>query len=61
MMTDGEVLQVTAGAWSMWAVADMWGLTGSTTWIESQAELDRLLPPYTERQRRIGRWVRKVI
>jgi len=61
MMTDGEVLQVTAGPWSMWAVADMWVLTGSTTWIESQEELDRLLPPYTERQRRIGRWVRKVI
>jgi hypothetical protein len=33
MMTDGEVLQVTAGAWAMWAVADMWILTGSTTWI----------------------------
>ena len=55
MMTDGEVLQVTAGAWAMWAVADMWILAGSTTWIESQEELDRLLPPYTERQRRIGR------
>ena len=24
MMTDGEVLQVTAGPWAMWAVADMW-------------------------------------
>ncbi len=61
MMTDGEVLQVTAGAWAMWAVADMWILTGSTTWIESQEELDQLLPPYSQLQRRIGRWVRKVI
>ena len=61
MMTDGEVLQVTAGAWAMWAVADMWMLTGSTTWIESQEELDRLLPPYKQWQRRVGRWVRKVI
>jgi hypothetical protein len=25
MMTDGEVLQVTAGAWAMWAVSDMTG------------------------------------
>ena len=61
MMTDGEVLQVTAGAWAMWAVADMWILTGSTTWIDSQEELDRLLPPYKQWQRRMGRWVRKVI
>ena len=61
MMTDGEVLQVTAGPWAMWAVADMWILTGSTTWIESQEELDRLLPPYKQWQRRVGRWARKVI
>ncbi len=61
MMTDGEVLQVTAGPWAIWAVADMWILTGSTTWIESQEELDRLVPPYKQWQRRVGRWVRKVI
>ena len=61
MMTDGEVLQLTAGPWAMWALADMWALTGSTTWIESQEELDRLLPPYKQWQRRMGRWVRKVI
>jgi len=58
---DGEVLQVTAGAWAMWAVADMWALAGSTTWLESQEELDRLLPPYKEWQRRVARWVRKVV
>lgn len=61
MMTDGEALQVTAGPWAMWAVSDMWMLTGTTTWLESQEELDRLLPPYKEWQRRVARWVRKVI
>ena len=61
MMTDGEVMQVTAGSWAMWAVSDMWMLAGSTTWLESQEELDRLLPPYKEWQRRVARWVRKVI
>jgi hypothetical protein len=61
MMTDGEVLQVTAGAWAMWAVSDMWMLTGATTWLESHEELDRLLPPYKQWQRRVGRWVRKLI
>jgi hypothetical protein len=61
MMTDGEALQVTAGPWAMWAISDMWMLTGSTTWLESQEELDRLLPPYKQWQRRVARWVRKVI
>lgn len=61
MMTDGESLQVTAGPWAIWAIPDMWMLTGSTTWLESQEQLDRLLPPYKEWQRRMGRWIRKVI
>jgi hypothetical protein len=61
MMTDGEVLQVTAGPWALWVVSDMWMLAGSTTWLESQEDLDRLLPPYGEWQRRIGRWLRKVL
>jgi hypothetical protein len=61
MMTDGEVLQVTAGPWAIWALADMWMLTGSTAWLEAQEDLDRLLPPYKQWQRRIGRWFRKVI
>ena len=37
------------------------GITGSTTWIETQKERDRLLPPYKQWQRRVGRCVRKVI
>jgi hypothetical protein len=61
MMTDGEVLQVTAGPWALWVVSDMWMLAGSTTWLESQEDLDRLLPPYGEWQRRVGRWLRKVL
>jgi hypothetical protein len=61
MMTDGEVLQVTAGPWAIWAIADMWMLTGATSWLESQEELDRLLPPYKPWQRRLGRWIRKVL
>ena len=61
MMTDGESLQVTAGPWAIWAISDMWMLTGSTTWLESEEELDRLLPPYSQWQRRVARWIRKVI
>ncbi|HSP91847.1 MAG TPA: hypothetical protein VLN08_13115 [Vicinamibacterales bacterium] len=61
MMTDGEVLQVTAGTWALAAVPALWMLSGSTTWLESQEELDRLLPPYKGWQRLMARWIRKVI
>jgi hypothetical protein len=58
---DGEVLYVLSGSWSLWAYADMFLLFGSTTWIESPEEMDRLLPPSSEWRRRLGRWMRKVI
>jgi hypothetical protein len=58
---DGEVLYLVSGAWSLSAYADMFLLFGSTTWIESAEEMERLLPPPSEWKRRIGRWLRKVI
>jgi hypothetical protein len=58
---DGEALYVVSGGWSLWAYADMFLLFGSTTWVESAQEMDRLLPPHSEWKRRIGRWLRKVI
>ncbi len=58
---DGEVLYVVSGAWSLAAYADFAALLGSTTWIESQEELDRLLPPVTHLKRSISRWVRKAV
>jgi hypothetical protein len=58
---DGEALFVLSGEWSLAAYTDFAALLGSTTWIVSQAELDRLLPPVTHLKRRISRWVRKAV
>ena len=40
---------------------DFAALVGFTTWLDSQEELDRLLPPVTHLKRWIGRWVRKAV
>lgn len=58
---DGEVLYVLAGESSLVAYTDFAALLGSTTWIDSHAQLDRLLPPVTHLKRRISRWVRKCV
>jgi hypothetical protein len=58
---DGEVLFALAGPWALSGYGDFVFLAGSTTWIETQEELNRLLPPYSERQRRRAYWSRKAI
>ncbi len=58
---DGEVMYVLSGAEALTAYTDFAALVGSTTWIESQDQLDRLLPPVTRLKRMISRWVRKSV
>jgi hypothetical protein len=50
-----------AREWSLQCYLDAFFLLGSSTWVESQAEVDRLLPPYPQWQRRLGRWLRKAV
>jgi phosphatidylserine/phosphatidylglycerophosphate/cardiolipin synthase-like enzyme len=61
MMLDGEVAYVVSGEWSLQGYLDAFFLLGTTTWVETQEEVDRLLPPYPQWQRRIGRWLRKAV
>jgi hypothetical protein len=58
---DGEVLFALAGPWALSGYRDFVFLAGSTTWLQSQEELNQLLPPYSERQRRRAYWIRKAI
>ena len=44
---------------SLYAVPDLVLLTGSATWIEDQAELDRRLPPPGEFTRAVARVFRR--
>ena len=44
MLMDGEAMVLVSGWTSLYAVPDLVLLTGMATWIDDQAELDRLLP-----------------
>lgn len=61
MMVDGEVLGLVAGAWSLESFLDMLILIGTTTWVRSLEDAERLLPPYSRQQRRLGRWLYPII
>ena len=61
MSLDGEAAVLVSGWTSLYAMPDFVLLTGLTTWPDTQEELDRLLPPPTERQRAIAWWVRMLL
>lgn len=61
MALDGEAIAVVAGRWALQAYLDFFLLSGVTTWVESEAEVERLLPPYPWPKRWIGRRLRRLI
>jgi hypothetical protein len=58
---DGENSYVVAGPWSLVGYSDFLLLMAATTWVESEAELTRLIPVEEERARKIGRLISKVL
>jgi len=58
---DGEVLYVTAGERGLWLYTDLLFMSGAVTWVETRAELEKLLPPPGDFQRWIGRRIRKAL
>jgi hypothetical protein len=58
---DGETSFGVAGSWSLVAYSDFLLLMAATTWVESEAELTKLIPVEEERARRIGRLIGKVL
>lgn len=61
MFLDGEVMAFVSGAAALQGFVDFLSLSVLTTWIESQAELDALLPPPSALKRRIANWMRSVL
>ena len=55
MFMDGEVGLVFSGPETLVPLLDLIFLEGTTTWLTSQQELDRLVPPPTEYWRRWAR------
>lgn len=61
MALDGEAIAVVSGDWALQSLYDLILLTGGVTWIRSLEEVEALLPPFSNFQRRIGRWLHRVL
>lgn len=58
---DGEALAVISGKWALIGWIDFLYLAGHTTWLDSEAELEQLLPPASGFQRWVGKRLRNLI
>jgi hypothetical protein len=58
MMMDGEVLYVTAGRGIMPGARYLFIIAAVCTWVDDLEELKKLVPAYSEWQRRVGRFIR---
>jgi hypothetical protein len=61
MFMDGEVGYLVSGPDALDAVFDMTFIFGASTWVDTIEELDALLPPYSEFQRRVGRMIKEAL
>jgi phosphatidylserine/phosphatidylglycerophosphate/cardiolipin synthase-like enzyme len=61
MLLDGEALFVLSGMSGAVGLFDLFSLMTRSTWIETEAELDKLIPPYSKWQRRLGRFARLLL
>jgi phosphatidylserine/phosphatidylglycerophosphate/cardiolipin synthase-like enzyme len=60
-LLDGEAVFVLSGMSAAVGLIDLYSLMARSTWIETEEELDQLIPPYKTWQRRLGRFARLVL
>ncbi len=58
---DGEALAVVAGKWALIGWIDFLYLAGHTVWLDGPRDLEALLPPFTGRERWLGRLLRNIL
>jgi hypothetical protein len=61
MLLDGEAVFVMSGMTAAGGLVDLYSLMARSTWIETEDELNQLIPPYKTWQRRLGRFARLVL
>jgi hypothetical protein len=61
MMLDGETTLLVSGFYAATGLVDLYYLMARSTWVTTQAELDRLLPPRGGLTRRIARIIRPAL
>ena len=60
-LLDGETVFVLSGDWSLIGWPDFFAEWGYVTWVSSPEELEQYLPPYSKRQRWVGRHLRRIL
>lgn len=58
--TDGEVMLALSGWTAVTPMLDLLSIIGQSRWVESRAELDRLLPPRSALVARVSHWLKAV-
>jgi hypothetical protein len=58
---DGETEYIVAGASALWLYSDFMYLMADTHWVETEAEIDELVPVTGETDRHLGRLIEKLI
>lgn len=58
--TDGEVMMALSGWTAVTPMLDLLSIIGQSRWVESRAELDRLLPPRSALVARVSHWMKAV-
>ncbi len=61
MLLDGEVNMIVAGPKALVGVLEFLHIFGLSRWPTSQEELNELLPPWSERDRKRAYWLRKAL
>jgi hypothetical protein len=61
MALDAEALAVVGGPWALQSFFDMAFHSGGVTWVRSLEDVEAHLPPFSPFQRRIGRWLHRVL
>ena len=61
MALDAEALAVVGGPWALQSFFDLVMLTGGVAWMTSLEDVDRYLPPFSTFQRRVSRWLHRVM
>jgi hypothetical protein len=58
MMLDGEATLLVSGFYAVGGLVDLYDVMARSTWIETPAQLDALLPPRTAFMQRLANWLR---
>jgi hypothetical protein len=61
LMLDGETTMLVSGVYAAAGLVDLYYLMARSTWVTTEAELDRFLPPRSGLMRRIARIIRPAL